>query len=243
MTKQAIVIGIDVGGTFTDAIAFDPGSGQILAAFKLPSTPVDPADAVISALQRIAKSHDLRGATVCHGTTVGTNTLIERKGAKVGLIATQGFTDVIELRRQNRPNLYDLSAKVSEPLAPRHRRFGAEERMDAKGKVVSPLSNVSELIAALRDTDADAFAISCLHSYANTEHEKAIGEAVREVYPDAFITMSHDVCPEFREYERTSTTVINAYIGPSVERYIQRLVSTAAEMGIADFMIMKSNGG
>lgn len=243
MTKQAVVIGIDVGGTFTDAIAFDPSSGQILTTFKLPSTPSDPALAVISALQRIAESYDIRGTTVCHGTTVGTNTLIERKGAKVGLISTQGFTDVIELRRQNRPTLYDFTAMISEPLVPSHRRFGAEERLDANGKVVSPLSNVKGLIAALRDTDADAFAISCLHAYANADHEKEIGEAVRKAYPDAFITMSHDVCPEFREYERTSTTVINAYIGPPVERYIQRLVSTVEEMGIADLMVVKSNGG
>lgn len=243
MADQAIVIGIDVGGTFTDAIALDVDQGRILAAFKVPSTPHDPAVGVISALQRIAESHDVEGATVCHGTTVGTNTLIERKGAKVGLLMTEGFTDVIELRRQNRPTLYHLSVGISEPLVPSERRFGVQERMDAQGAQITPLTGVDALIDKIRASGANAFAISCLHSYANSQHEQDLEAALRAAYPESFITSSHDVCPEFREYERTSTAVVNAYIGPAVGRYIRHLDEAAADMGIANLMIVKSNGG
>ncbi len=243
MAHHAVVIGIDVGGTFTDAIALDPGEGRILAAFKIPSTPGDPALAVIDALRRLSASRSLAGATVCHGTTVGTNTLIQRKGAKVGLLATEGFTDVIELRRQNRPTLYHLAVRVSEPLVPPERRFGVRERMDARGNPIRPLSGVEALIEDIRASDAEAFAISCLHAYANGDHEARLEAALREAFPDAFITVSHDVCPEFREYERTSTTVVNAYIGPAVQRYIRHLDDEVREMGISSLMIVKSNGG
>jgi len=243
MADQALVIGIDVGGTFTDAIALDPGTGSILAAFKVPSTPEDPAIAVISALERIAGEHSVTEATICHGTTVGTNTLIERKGADVGLITTKGFTDVIELRRQNRPTLYHLPVQISEPLVPAERRFGVNERMDARGNVVEELDDVEALIERIQETGADAFAISCLHAYANSGHEERLEKALRDAFPDSFITASYDVCPEFREYERTSTTVVNAYIGPAVGRYIQRLDQAAAGMGVANLMIVKSNGG
>ncbi|MBV7484617.1 hydantoinase/oxoprolinase family protein [Bordetella sp. BOR01] len=243
MAKQALVIGIDVGGTFTDAIALDPDAGRILAAFKLPSTPSDPAEAVVSALRRIAETFDIAGATVCHGTTVGTNTLIQRKGANVALVTTEGFTDVLELRRQNRPTLYDLATAVSQPLVPPSRRLGAAERMDAQGEPVKPLADLAKLVGAIRESGADAVAISCLHAYANSAHEQAIAQAVQQALPDAFVTASHDVCPEFREYERTSTTVVNAYIGPAVGHYIRRLAQAAASMGIKDLMIVKSNGG
>ena len=137
MTANRLLIGIDVGGTFTDAVVLDAHGGRVLLAFKLPSTHSDPGDAVLTALRRIADEIDVRGALVCHGTTVGTNTLIQRKGAVVGLLATAGFTDVIELRRQNRPMLYDLSGRVSEPLVPRGLRFGVTERMDQVSSVGS----------------------------------------------------------------------------------------------------------
>src|SRR5699024_2165633 len=223
MTDQAMLIGVDVGGTFTDAIAFDPAGGRIVAAFKVPSTPQDPAAAVITALKRLSEDFSLEGAIVCHGTTVGTNTLIQRQGAKLGLLATAGFTDVIELRRQDRPTLYHLAVEVSQPLVPAERRFGVQERMDARGQTVSALEDVPALIENLRAADTEALAISFLHSYANPAHEAQVEAALREAFPKQFITVSHDVCPEFREYERTSTTVVNAYIGPAVQRYIQRL--------------------
>lgn len=243
MTEPQVLIGIDVGGTFTDVIAVDPVQGRIVAAFKVPSTPDDPATAVVEALKRLGSECSLSGALVCHGTTVGTNTLIERKGARVALLATEGFTDVIELRRQDRPTLYHLAVRISEPLVPAGRRFGVAERMDARGRPVTPLHDVDALVARVRAAGVDAVAISCLHAYANSAHEAELETALRVALPGCFITASHDVCSEFREYERTSTTVVNAYIGPTVGKYIHRLEREAREMGIASLMIVKSNGG
>ncbi|WP_136414585.1 hydantoinase/oxoprolinase family protein [Herbaspirillum sp. ST 5-3] len=243
MTVNRMLIGIDVGGTFTDAVVLDADGSSVLMAFKLPSTPSNPGDAVIAALQRVADHLDVRGALVCHGTTVGTNTLIERKGAKVGLLATAGFTDVIELRRQNRPTLYDLSVHVSEALVPVERRIGVNERMDAEGAVVTPLTDEAAVIDKLRAAGVDSVAVAFLHSYANPAHEQQMRQAIEKALPEAFVTVSSDVCPEFREYERTSTTVVNAYIGAAVGRYIRGIAEKARAMGVQDLMIVKSNGG
>ena len=242
MSTHPITIGIDVGGTFTDAIAVNT-KGEILCAFKLPSTPSDPASAVITALERIAQTHDIRNAIVCHGTTVGTNTLIERKGAKVVLLATEGFTDVIELRRQDRPALYDLTVRVSEPLVPQTGRVGVAERLNAAGEVIKPLEQLARVVDDVIAIGPFSIAISLLHSYANGEHEIALRAALQQALPGAFITVSHDVCPEFREFERTSTTVVNAYIGPAVSQYIRRVATQAEELGVGALMIVKSNGG
>ena len=238
-----MLIGIDVGGTFTDAVVLDADGSSVLMAFKLPSTQSNPGDAVITALQRIADEVGVRGALVCHGTTVGTNTLIQRKGAKVGLLATAGFTDVIELRRQNRPLLYDLSAQVSEPLVPRDQRLGVKERMDAEGQVVAPLEGTAQVIEKLRAAGIESVAIAFLHSYANPVHEQQMRGAIEEALPGVFVTPSSDVCPEFREFERTSTAVVNAYIGPAVGSYIREMAEKAGAMGVRDLMIVKSNGG
>lgn len=242
MTANRMLIGIDVGGTFTDAVVLG-AEGRVLTAFKLPSTPSDPGAAVIAALRRVAVEFGLQGALVCHGTTVGTNTLIERKGATVGLLATRGFTDVIELRRQSRPALYDLAGSVSEPLVSRELRFGVDERMDAEGQVVTALAGVPELIDGLRRADVQSVAIALLHSYANAAHEQAVRDALEQALPLVAVTASSDVCPEFREFERTSTAVVNAYIAPAVGRYIRRIAKHARSMGVQDLMIVKSNGG
>lgn len=238
-----MLIGIDVGGTFTDAVVLDAGGGSVLMAFKLPSTQSNPGDAVVTALQRIADEIGVRGALVCHGTTVGTNTLIQHKGARVALLATKGFTDVIELRRQNRPMLYDLSGQVSEPLVPRELRFGIEERMDAKGQVVAPMEDAAQVVQALRAAGIQSVAIAFLHSYANPAHEQQMRCAIEAAMPGIFVTPSSDVCAEFREFERTSTAVVNAYIGPAVGSYIQGIAGKARAMGVQDLMIVKSNGG
>ncbi|HYF17822.1 MAG TPA: hydantoinase/oxoprolinase family protein [Ramlibacter sp.] len=237
------LIGIDVGGTFTDAVVFAGDDGRVLDAFKLPSTPADPAEAVLAALRRIAQRLPLQGATVCHGTTVGTNALLERRGARVALLATRGFTDLIELRRQDRPTLYDLAVKVSEPLVPAQSRIGVDERLDAAGAVVEALGGLPALLERLQAMRPQAIAVSLLHAYANPAHETALQRVLQEAFPQAFICLSSDVCPEFREYERTSTTVVNAYIGPAVGRYIDRLHGQAAELGVQDVLIVKSNGG
>ena len=238
-----MLIGIDVGGTFTDAVVLDADASRVLMAFKLPSTQPDPGEAVVNALQRIAAAVGVRGALICHGTTVGTNTLIQHKGARVGLLATAGFTDVIELRRQNRPLLYDLCVRVSEPLVPRHLRFGVAERMDAAGEVVAPLKDTAQVVQALRAAGVESVAIAFLHAYANPAHEQQMRSAIEAALPGVFVTSSSDVCPEFREFERTSTAVVNAYIGPAVGSYIRSIAAKAGAMGVQDLMIVKSNGG
>ena len=243
MTAHRLLIGIDVGGTFTDAVVLDAGGSRVLMAFKLPSTQSNPGDAVLTALQRIADDVGVRGALVCHGTTVGTNTLIQRKGARVALLATAGFTDVIEFRRQNRPLLYDLSARVSEPLVPRGLRFGVKERMDASGETVAPLEGAQQLAQTLRGAGIESIAVAFLHSYANPAHEQQMRCELEDALPGLFVTLSSDVCPEFREFERTSTAVVNAYIGPAVGGYIRSIAEKARAMGVQDLMIVKSNGG
>ena len=240
---MTIEIGIDVGGTFTDAIVWDGDSGMVLSAFKLPSTREDPGRAVMEALRRISSGHDLARARVCHGTTVGTNTLIERKGARTALVTTAGFADVIELRRQDRPELYRWDVRISKPLVPHELRFEADERLDHAGRVVAPLTGVDRLVDRLVAARPEAVAIACLHAYANPAHEVALRDAIARALPDAFITCSHEVCPELGEYERTSTTVVNAYIGPPVSRYLRRLEHEAGAMGIRAITIVKSNGG
>jgi N-methylhydantoinase A len=240
---RRLLIGIDVGGTFTDAVVLDAASGELVEAFKLPSSPSDPAQAVINAIDTIAKNASVAGATVCHGTTVGTNTLIERKGSRTALLATQGFTDVIALRRQARPSLYGFDVRISEPLVPDALRFGVAERLAADGSVVTPLGGENDVAEALRAAGVEAVAISFLNSYASAAHEEAIEQAVRDALPNVFVARSSDICPEFREYERTSTTVVNAYIGPAVQRYVARLGEALGARAIERFMVVKSNGG
>lgn len=237
------IIGIDVGGTFTDAVVLDGSDHRLLAAFKLPSTPDDPGRAVVAAVDRIASEWAPAGALVCHGTTVGTNTLIERRGAKTAVVATRGFSDVIELRRQARPRLYDLAIEISRPLVPAELRFEADERMGAQGEVVRPVAEVDALIDALRRSGAEAVAISFLNAYANPAHEAAVAQVIRAALPHVFVTQSADVCPEYREYERTSTAVVNAYIGPVVSRYMQGLDRALSARGVERLMVVKSNGG
>jgi N-methylhydantoinase A len=242
MTAQQLLIGIDVGGTFTDAIVYDAVERRFIAAFKIPSTSADPSRAVVTAIDTIAKSVKISGGTVFHGTTVGTNTLIERKGARTALLSTEGFSDVIELRRQARPNLYSVDVYISEPLVPPRLRFDVSERMSADGEVVSPL-DLWQTIEELKDAKVTAVAISFLHSYANPIHEQEVVARVQEALPGVFVTRSSDVCPEFREYERTSTTVVNAYIGPAVSDYLIKLDSELRSKEVGRLMIVKSNGG
>lgn len=243
MSVHRLLLGIDVGGTFTDAVAYDRVDGSLLAALKVPSTPLDPGTAVLEALDKISASLDIQGAAVCHGTTVGTNTLLERRGARTALIATRGFKDIIELRRQARPMLYEFDIQISPPLVEPQLRLEADERVAADGTVVLPLSNVEELVEQLRAAKVESVAISLLNAYANDAHERAIAAAIEQALPDIFLTRSSDVCPEFKEYERTSTAVVNAYIGPAVSRYVARLDETLRGKGISRLLVVKSNGG
>ena len=235
-----LVVGADVGGTFTDIVAVDPASGRIVAAFKLPTTPDNPADAILAGLDRLD-----RVERVLHGATVGTNALIQKRGARTGLLTTRGFRDVLELRRHARPRLYDLAPRVSEPLVPRELRIEVDERMAYDGRPLAPLdpASLERGVAALDAAGVEAVVIAFLHSYANDAHERAAVEAVRRRLPDVFVTASSDVVREFREFERFSTAAVNAYVGPPVRRYLDNLRGRLADGGVRAFGVVKSNGG
>jgi N-methylhydantoinase A len=240
-----VLLATDVGGTFTDILAFDPRAGTIVAAFKLPSTPADPALAAITGLDRCLAREGRRPRAVFHATTVGTNALIEKRAGPIALVTTRGFRDVLALRRHARPRLYDLFARVSRPLVPRTLRLEVEERMDADGTVTTALAEgeVARVVALLRARGPRAVAVSLLHSYANDVHEQRLGEAIRSALPGVFVTLSSEVCREFREFERTSTTVVNAYIGPRVRGYVDALCADLDARGVGSLLIVKSNGG
>jgi N-methylhydantoinase A len=241
-------LGIDVGGTFTDILVRSAEDGTILSAFKVLSTPSRPEEAVLSGVDAYfaeagAAAH---GAfSVFHATTVGTNTLIEKKGAPTALVTTRGFRDVLALRRQVRPRLYDLAPVISPPLVDREFRFEIDERMSFNGKVLSPLSDaaIDELVEEIAAAGVTSVAICLLHSYANDAHEKAIAAAIRSRLPRVYVTVSSDVCPEFREFERTSTATVNSYIGPRVTDYVRSLAGRLSDKGSASLSIVKSNGG
>lgn len=235
-------IGIDVGGTFTDAVVFE-SSGRCLDAFKVPSTSDDPGRAVLQALQRIGQRWPLRDATVCHGTTVGTNALIERKGGPTALVTTRGFRDVLALRRQARPELYTFDQHLSEPLIERSARLEVDERIAHDGEVIAPVSGLPELIETIRALGVSSIAVSLLNAYASPLHEKQVEAALRAAFPDAFVSTSSDVAPEIREFERTSTVVVNAYLGPVVSRYIADLAAAVRGTGARALYVVKSNGG
>ncbi|MCX7140915.1 MAG: hydantoinase/oxoprolinase family protein [Proteobacteria bacterium] len=235
-------IGIDVGGTFTDAVVVD-AQGACVDAFKLLSTPDEPAQAVLEALERISRAVDLREAAVCHGTTVGTNTLIEHKGRRTALVTTAGFEDVIELRRQARCELYSFDQRISEPLVPAADRFGIAERLAFDGSVVMPIGDLRSLADRLAAAGFESVAICLFNAYASGVHEMAVEAALRAALPGAFICRSSDVAPEIREFERSSTTVVNAYIGPVVGDYVKQLAQGAAAMGIEALYVVKSSGG
>lgn len=236
-------IGIDVGGTFTDAVVFSAASGACLDAFKIPSTPDDPGRAVLNALDRIRQRWSADGATVCHGTTVGTNALIERKGSRTALVTTKGFRDVLALRRQARPELYTFDQHISEPLIERNARLELAERIAHDGAVVEPVSNLGSVISDIRALGVESIAVSLINAYASPLHELQVEKALREAFPGAFISTSSDVAPEIREFERTSTVVVNAYLGPAVSRYIAKLAEGVRGTGARALYVVKSNGG
>lgn len=241
-------IGIDVGGTFTDFTLVNSQNGEV-AFFKVPSTPHDPSEAIHHGIVGLMDKHNLRPDQIehiGHGTTVATNLIIERKIAPCGLMTTRGFRDVLEIARQVRPHLYDYSVTRPEPLVRRALRQEIAERMSPTGEIVEPLDEAAVRQAAevLRDAKVEAIAICFLHAYRNPEHERRAREIVREVLPDVYISVSSDVLPEFREFERLSTTTLNASVGPRMERYLQRFLERVAEAGIThEPHTIHSNGG
>jgi len=237
-------VGVDVGGTFTDAIV-ETADGVAVAAFKVPSTTADPSRAVRDCLERLPSEVVAAGYELCHGTTIGTNALIERNGGRTALIATRGFKDVIALRRQARPALFSLEQRISVPLVAPELRFEIAGRIGPDGTVEQALDavEVEGLAEHLIDADVAAVVVALLHSYANPSHERAVAEIVSRAMPRAFVTISSDVAPEIGEFERTSTAVVNGYIGPTVRSYISRLGDEVRSRGALGFSIVKSNGG
>ena len=237
-------VAVDIGGTFTDLIAFDAGAGQIHHAKTL-TTPRDPVDGVIESIRKAGL--DARHLeTLIHGSTIAINTLIERKGAKVGLLVTRGTRDVYMIGRGNRPEAYNLFFHRARPLVPRHLTLEIDERLYATGEVRERLNreSVRAACAELAREGVDAVAVCFLHSYANPEHERIAGEIASAALPGSFVSVSHEILREYREYERTSTTVVNAFIGPKVGGYVKRLESRLKGAGFAgDLAIMQSNGG
>lgn len=236
-------IAVDTGGTFTDCVWVDRESGRP-RMLKVFSTPEDPSRAIVDAVRRIAPGGEY---VILHGTTVGTNTLLERKGARTALVTTAGFEDAIEIGRQNRPRLYDFFFERVEPLVPSELRFGVNERTAADGEVLSrpsarELARLGEVVKARK---AEAIAVSLLFSFANPENERTVADALRTL--GIPLSVSHEILPEFREYERTSTVTINAYLQPIMQRYLENLEKRTAEDGAtgkrARVFVMQSSGG
>jgi N-methylhydantoinase A len=246
-----LTIGIDVGGTFTDLVAIDAAGRTVFA--KSLSTPQDQSIGVMAGLDELARRLNLSvgemlaGAQrLVHGTTVATNALLERKGAKVALLTTEGHRDILEMREGLKPNRYDLRTPPPEPLAPRELRFGVRERLKPGGEVVTPLDEASlaEAIAAIKQAGATSVAICFLHAYRNPAHEIAAAERIARELPDVSISRSSDVLPQIKEYERVSTTVVNAYVAPVVRRYLERLEQRLNEAGLkGSLFIILSHGG
>lgn len=241
-------IGVDSGGTFTDLCLFVEETG-CLDIWKVPSTPDDPSRGIANGVEEGLAEVGAKAADISflgHGTTVATNALIELRGVKTGLIVTDGFRDLLEIGRQKRPSLYDMNADKPEILVSRALRREVPERLKSDGSVEVPLDEnaVREAGRLLGRNDVKAIAICFLYGFLNTEHEDIARRIVAEELPEAFVSTSHTVAPEFREYERLSTTVVNAYLGPVMQRYIRRLQKRLAELGVAVApQLTQSNGG
>ena len=236
-------VGIDVGGTYTD-LYFSGDDGRVERVIKVPSTPSDPSIGLIDALRAAEiKPSDLD--QILHGTTIATNAVIERRGARCALITTRGFRDVLELGRRDRPNMYGLTG-IQRPLVPRDQRWEVDERLDHEGNVLIPLrdSQVRELAEVLKGEDVAAVVVSLLHSYANPAHEERIRDILREIEPNWELVISSGVIRVLCEFERTSTAVIQGYLQPLVSRYAKSLLNKLGEWGFdKQTLIMQSNGG
>ncbi len=244
-------IGIDVGGTFTDVVCIGPDGRTTLA--KAASTPADQSEGVVEALRVLAQAlgvplPDLLARTdrIVHGTTVATNALLERKGARVAMLTTAGHRDVIEMREGLKPDRYDLRLPPPPPLVPRRLRLPVRERLRVDGRMEVPLDEVSlaEAIEALRAAQVEAVAVCFLHSWRDPSHERRAGEAVAKALPGVYVTLSSDVLPQIKEFERFSTAAVNAYVGPVVARYLTRLRARLGEAGYAGpVFVTLSHGG
>jgi N-methylhydantoinase A len=240
-------VGVDIGGTFTDLVLRRPDGS--LRVSKVPSTPDDPGLAVVSGLAALLQQAGVAPgevAEIVHGTTVASNTILQKTGAPTGLITTRGFRDVLEIGRVRTPDLYDLTWQKPAPLVPRRLRVEVDERVAADGSVVTPLDEAGVVSAAerLQRAGVEVIAICFINSHANPAHEQAAGRLVRQAAPGIEVSASHAVLPEIKEYERTSTTVVNGYLLPVMRRYLASLAASLGRLGIdAPLLVVASNGG
>ena len=242
-------IGVDIGGTFTDIVALD-GEGRLVLT-KVPSTPKDLLEGIGTGVRRVLALAEAPASGVerfIHGTTVATNAVLEQKGAVTAILTTEGFEDVLEMGRQKRSRMYDLDMDPETPtfVAPRRRRIGIRERLDARGAVLVPLdeAQVRAAVTALKRDGVQAIAVCYLFSFVDPRHERRTREICREVAPEISVSLSSDVDPTFREYERLCVTAFDAYLGPVVKRYLAGLAETLESLGIGGVpLVMRSRGG
>ena len=237
---SAVRVGVDVGGTFTDLVAIADGE---LTTAKVPSTPSDQSEGVMHSLEAAAvEAADV--SAFAHGMTVATNALLERAGARTALVTTDGFRDVIEIARQSRPSLYDLTQDRPPALVPRERRFSVRERMGPEGEV-EPLDedSLAAAVEAVRAADVEAVAVCLLFGFLHPEHERRVGGALREALEGVHVSLSSEVLPEFREYERFATTSADAYLAPRLGAYLESLAAKVSDAGIPAPLVMQSSGG
>ena len=240
-------VGVDIGGTFTDLVL--RLADGTLRVSKVSSTPEDPGLAVVRGLDALLRAAGVPPATVVevvHGTTVASNTILQKKGARVGLLTTRGFRDVLEIGRVRTPDLFDLTWEKPEPLVERRHRLEVDERIAADGAIVRPLDREGLLAAAERlvADGADVVAISFINSYVNPVHERVAESLLTARFPTLDVTASYRVLPEIKEYERTSTTVVNAYLLPVMRRYLANLAAGLRGIGVeAPLLVVASNGG
>jgi len=237
---KKVRLGVDVGGTFTDLVALSEGD---LITAKVPSTPRDQSVGVMNAVDA-SEVEAGAVAALAHGMTVATNALLERRGARMALVTTEGFRDVLEIARQNRPSLYDLSQDRPPPLVPRELRFTVAERMGPEGEIEAlDETGLKDAVFRIEEAEVEAVAVCLLFAFMHPEHERRVGEALREALPDVHVSLSSEVLPEFREYERFSTTAADAYLAPRLAAYLKNLANKAEEIGLPGPLIMQSSGG
>ena len=233
-------LGVDVGGTFTDLVALSEGK---LVTAKVPSTPQDQSAGVMNSIETSEIEPGVVDA-LAHGMTVATNALLERRGARTALVTTEGFRDVIEIARQSRPSLYDLSQDRPPPLVPRELRFTVKERMGPEAEITGlDEESLNEIVSSIKESEVEAVAVCLLFAFMHPEHEERVGEALRKELPEVHVSLSSEVLPEFREYERFSTTAADAYLAPRLAAYLKNLAGKAEEVGVPSPLIMQSSGG
>lgn len=246
--KRRYRVGIDVGGTFTDVVLVEEETGRILGT-KVHTVPTDPSAGCLAGVEKALQQYGIEPrqlSFIVHGTTVATNTIIENKGARAGLLTSEGFRDVLEIAYQTRPSLYEIDYVKTKPLIPRSRCLGIPERMSASGEVLVKLDEAAlrAAVTQLLDGGVDSLAVAFLHSYKDATHERRAGEIIAEMAPDLPVVLSSSVCPEFREYPRTSTCVVNAVLLPIIGPYIGQLEARLSALGVTPPLhLMTSSGG